>query len=579
MALVPHGNLAPPYQRELPHMDPQLAASSVLSLLAGIGIFLIACKLMSDNLESIGSEKLRQLFASASGSKLLGVGIGMVGTAAIQSSGATTVMVIGFVSAGIMTLAQAATIVFGANIGTTITAHIVALGLISGESVSTTVIFSSFTIAGALIARKAKSDTLRTVGGIITGFGMLFVGLSMMSDSMEGFAQLEVVRNFLASIKNPLLLIITGAILTAIIQSSSVMTSVVITMLVTSLITLDQGIFLTMGSNIGSCVVSIIASATSGADAKRTALIHLLFNVGGVILFGAIGAAIGLATGGQVSLGSIFGNAFPNAPQTQLAMFHTVFNVVAVIVALPLTEALVALVMRIIPDAQTTGQETETRRLHFVDENMLCTPAIAVAQVKEEIVGMAHTAMENFSYAMMVARTLDFSDLEQFQEREEELNFTNNELVRYIAVLSREKLSEADHSYLSKAFHSVSDLERIGDYSENIIEYAQALSAADTAFSPDELDEISKIESLVMGLFPHVIGAYTSNDRAELEQAFAIEDQVDEATENMEESYVRRFAAHQTSAEAGTSFLSLATDAERVADHLINVAKTVQALA
>ena len=558
-------------------MDPQLAASSILSLLAGIGVFLIACKLMSENLESIGSEKLRQLFASASGSKLLGIVIGMVGTAAIQSSGATTVMVIGFVSAGIMTLAQAATIVFGANVGTTITAHIVALGLIGGESVSTTVIFSALTIVGALLAQKARTDTVRTVGGIITGFGMLFIGLSMMSNSMEGFAQMEAVRSFLASIESGLLLVITGAILTAIIQSSSVMTSVVITMLVTGLITLDQGIFLTMGSNIGSCVVSIIASATSGVDAKRTALIHLLFNVGGVILFSLIGVGISLVIPGDVSLGTLFEGAFPNAPQTQLAMFHTVFNVIAVIVALPLTEALVSLVTRIIPDAPPASAPPETRRLRFVDENMLRTPAIAVAQVKKEIVGMARTAMENFSLAMMAARGQDLTTRALFDAHEDELDFTNRGLVKFMAALSREKLSEADQKYLSKAFHTVSDLERIGDYAENIVEYAEALAEEGASFSTDELDDIGRMESLVMELFPHVIGAYEDGNPDELGSVFAIEDQVDEACARMEESYVRRFAAHETTVEAGTRFLSLATDAERVADHLVNMARTVRA--
>ena len=540
-------------------MDVFSPAASALSLLAGIGTFLIACKMMSENLESIGSDKLRALFASASRSKLLGVGIGALGTAAIQSSGATTVMVIGFVNAGIMTLVQAATIVFGANIGTTITAHIVALGLIGADALSTTVIFSAFTCLGALLAQKAKGDTLRTVGGIVTGFGMLFVGLS------------------LASIENGALLILTGAILTAIIQSSSVMTSVAITMLVAGLITLDQGIFLTMGSNIGSCVVSIIASITSGTNAKRTAAIHLLFNIGGVVLFVLIGLAIRLFTAGAVSLGSIFYDAFPGMPQTQLAVFHTVFNVVAVIVVLPFTEAVVALVCRIIPDSDQA--DAMAYRTHFIDENMLATPAIAVAQVRSEIANMAVIATENFDASLSMATSMDFSGRRLFYEREGELDFLNRAIVVFIAKLLKGKLSEADHTYLSKAIHSVSDFERVGDYAKNIVEYAEALDGIGQCFSPVEIEEIERIGALIHEISQHTVEAYLYGEHSELEQVYALEEQVNALAEQMAQSYIRRLADGSSKAEESTRFLSLSTDAERVADHFVNVAKTVRTLA
>ncbi|MBO5933805.1 MAG: Na/Pi cotransporter family protein, partial [Bacteroidaceae bacterium] len=238
-------------------MTTTAIVSAILTLIAGIGIFLIACEMMSTNLESISSNKLKSLFSKASSSKMLGVGIGTVGTAAIQSSGATTVMVIGFVNAGIMSLSQAATIIYGANIGTTVTAQIVALGMFGGDSISTTVLFSALAGVGAFMSLFSKKDILRKWGGILAGFGMLFVGLDMMSNSMENFARLDAVKEFLAQINNGVLLIIIGAIITAIIQSSSVMTSIAIAMVFTGLITLDQGIFLTMGSNIGSCVVAI----------------------------------------------------------------------------------------------------------------------------------------------------------------------------------------------------------------------------------------------------------------------------------------------------------------------------------
>ena len=556
-------------------MDSTAAAASILSLLAGIGIFLIACKMMSDNLESIGSDKLRAMFAKASRSKLIGVGIGTVGTAAIQSSGATTVMVIGFVNAGIMTLSQAAAIVFGANIGTTITAHIVALGLGGGNSVSTTVIFSAFTCLGALLAQKSKSDTVKTIGGIITGFGMLFIGLSMMSSSMEGFAQLEGVRTFLASIKNGALLILTGAILTAIIQSSSVMTSVAITMLVTGLITLDQGIFLTMGSNIGSCVVSVIASITSGANAKRTAAIHLIFNIGGVILFTLIGLAIRFFTGGSVSLGSIFEGAFPGAPQTQLAVFHTVFNVVAVIVALPLSDMLVAFVTRLIPEGAPVAEPDSSSKiqLHYVDENMLATPVIAVAQVKTEIANMAGIARDNFRSAMNMAATMDFKGLPAFEENERELDHINRDLVRFITKLLNERLGEIDQAYLSGAFHTISDLERVGDYAENIVEYSQSLSELGQTFAPAEVVEIKAAEELIEDLYEHALSAYMHGDDREVQQAYDAENRVNDITDKMAENYIERMSEGACTPESGTRFYSLAMDTERVGDHFVNIAK------
>ena len=293
-------------------MEITAIITSLLTLLAGIGVFLLACQMMSSNLEAASSERLKRLFAKASDNKLLGVGIGALGTAAIQSSGATTVMTIGFVNAGIISLAQAATIIYGANIGTTITAQIVALGMFGGNSVSTSVIFSALAGVGAFLGIFSKRSSFKTMGGILAGFGLLFVGLELMSGSMASFAALEGVKTFLAGIGNPLLLVLLGSAFTAIIQSSSVMTSIALAMVVTGLIGIEQGIFLTMGSNIGSCVVAVIAGVTSGTNAKRTALIHLLFNCAGVALFLLAAWALGWF---DISYGSLFEKLFPSAPQ------------------------------------------------------------------------------------------------------------------------------------------------------------------------------------------------------------------------------------------------------------------------
>ena len=559
-------------------MGTTAIVSAILTLLAGIGIFLVACQMMSSNLESASSAKLKSLFAKASKSKLLGVGIGTVGTAAIQSSGATTVMTIGFVNAGIISLVQAATIIYGANIGTTVTAQIVALGMFGGNSISTSIIFSAFAGLGAFLIVFSKKAGLKTWGGILAGFGMLFVGLSLMSGSMEDFAARQGVKDFLAGISSPILLVITGAIITAIIQSSSVMTSIAIAMCVTGLISLDQGIFLTMGSNIGSCVVAIIAGITSGINAKRTALIHLLFNCTGVIIFMIAGWMLGSFTNGSISYGTMFESAFPGVPQTQLAMFHTFFNVITVLIMLPLTGALVALVCKMIP--QQDASDVEVLKLRYVDDNMLRTPPVAVEQTKREIMGMAELAMENFDRAVDIITTLDFKEREMFDKVEEKINFINRTLVDFVVRLSEKTaLSEHDHLYLSTTYRTVRDIERIGDYAENIAEYADSLQEKGQRFTDDALYEISQLKVLIHRLYDNVRAAYKDECFDSLDKANVIEEQIDDFTKMMENNHVTRLSNGSCTPATGTLYLELSSDSERIADHLINVAKTIRSLA
>lgn len=555
-------------------MNSTVIITSLLTLLAGIGVFLIACQMMSSNLEAASSEKLKKLFSKASGNKLIGVGIGTVGTAAIQSSGATTVMTIGFVNAGIISLAQAATIIYGANIGTTVTAQIVALGMFGGNSVSTSVIFSAFAGLGAFLGLFSKKSNVKTLGGILAGFGLLFVGLELMSGSMETFAALDGIKTFLAGIRNPLLLVLLGTLFTAIIQSSSVMTSIALAMVVTGLIGIDQGIFLTMGSNIGSCVVAIIAGMTSGTNAKRTALIHLLFNCSGVVLFMLAAAVLGLF---DTSYGQFFERLFPSAPQVQLAMFHTFFNVVTVLLMLPLTGALVALVKRMIPEKQ--GPEQTEFTLRYVNENMLRTPPVAVVQVKREIIRMADIALQNVDRSIEMALHLDFAGKSEFERDERQLNFINQELIAFVVRLSGERgLGEKDRTYLSGTYRSIRDLERIGDYAENIVEYATALSESAQQFSNDAKNEIRQLMTLMHQLYDLAMAAYQNEDLASLEKANVIEEEIDDYTRLMEEGHIARMEKGICTPSVGAQYLELSSNAERIADHMINVAKTIRTL-
>ena len=557
-------------------MDITSIITAILTLTAGIGVFLVACQMMSAHLEAVSSKKLKQLFSKTGKNKGLGVGIGTIGTAAIQSSGAVTVMVIGFVNVGILSLTQAATIIYGANIGTTVTAQLVALGMFGTNSISTTLIFAAFAGIGAFMHLFSKRNTTKQVGGILTGFGLLFVGLSMMANAMDEFAALDSVKQFLASINNAVLLVVVGAILTAIIQSSSVMTSIAITMVVSGLVSLNQGIYLTMGSNIGSCVVAVIAGVTSGTAAKRTATIHLIFNTMGVLIFMLIGFVLRISTGGNWSFGVLFERLFPAAPQLQLAMFHTVFNVCTMLVAMPLTNALVNLACRMVKE--TPQEKSDEPHLRFLDEQMLRTPVVAIRQLKTEIENMAELALQNFQRAIYIVTTLDYKEIKEFRKTEILLNYLNNELVNYTVKLSGKRLNSFDQRYLSSTIRSVSDLERIGDYAENIVEYADALKEQNASFSKEAIAEIMKVEQLIVALYKETIQAYHKLDLEALKRADQIEDEIDDYTNMMERNHINRLVDGVCTPSVGAEYLSLAQNSERIADHLINVGNTIKDL-
>ena len=477
----------------------------------------------------------------------------------------------------ILSLAQAATVIYGANIGTTVTAQIVALGMSGKSAISTSLMFSTLTGIGAFISLFAKQDMAKKMGGVLTGFGMLFVGLAMMSGAMKEFSQLDSVKVFLSSFQNPIVLVLMGALLTALIQSSSVMTSIALTMVVTGLVNLEQGIYISMGSNIGTCVSALMACMASGRNAKRAALIHLFFNVSGVIIFLIAGMFMSMFTGGSLTYGSIFEWMFPGAPQIQLAMFHTIFNVITVLIVLPLTGALVRLVTAILPD-KFEENDTEVLRLHFIDDNMLSTPPIAVEQTKMEIINMAAIANKNFNRALDIICKLDFAKEEKFRHDERQLNFINKKLINFVVRLSELPLSESDHIYLASTYRTVRDLERIGDYAENIVEYAQTMRDTNMKFSDEAVEEVEKIRELINQLYEKVMLAYSNIDFEALGEANALEEKIDELTDAMEDSHIKRLNMGVCGSEAGAQYLSLSSNAERIADHFINVGKVIRTL-
>ena len=545
-------------------------ASQILRLISGIGIFLIACEIMSKNLEAISSDKLKKIFASISDNKIVGVLIGALATVAIQSSSATTVMTIGFVNAGIMSLKQAATIIFGGEIGTTITGQIVALGMIKGDFIDPDILFSALAGIGTFINMFAKKEKVKTFGNILAGLGMLFVGLSIMSSSMESFAKIDGFKNLLMSANNVILLVIIGAIATAVIQSSSAITSIAITMIYAGLINLEQGIYITLGANIGTCLTGLLAGLkTDGVNAKRASYIQVIFNVSGVVILMLLDYLIKFLSNNSFSVSIFIQKLFNSLPQVQLAMFHTIFNVASVLVVLPLTDAFVKMIVRLVPDEQ---ESIPGNHFYFIDENMLKTPSIAVSQVKKEIIHMGSIAIENFNIAMDIIKNNNYAEYDTFRSNEKHLNFLNQNLVDIIIKLSKmTNISTNDHRYLSKTYKNITDFERIGDYSENIIEYAENLHENSESFTGETLEEVNKLQDLINKLYEVTMHVYEKDDRKQFRKAMKIEEDIDKQYQKMTKRHINRLNNGDYTANVGAQYLKLGSDIERIGDHLINI--------
>ena len=540
-----------------------------LHLLAGIGIFLTGCEMMSSNLEAVCSDRLRELLAKVSNNKIVGVLIGTVATIAISSSGAMTVMAIGFVNAHIISMRQAATIIFGGEIGTTLTGQLVALGMMGGgDGVDMNFLFSALAGLGVFITMFAKKDKIKLFGAVLTGFGLLFAGLDMMSGAMSGFSQSPALKEAIARVNSSFLLIIFGAILTALIQSSTAITSISISMVAVGLINISQGIYLTLGANVGTCLTGMLAGMKSeGINAKRTSLMQLIFNIGGVLLVYVIDLIMKIASGGALSFGILFERMFPGLPHTQLAMFHTIFNIASVIIVLPLVDSLVALTEKIIKDEPPKEKK---EKFYFVDENILTTPSIAVEQIKQEIVHMANTAMQNFNISMDMIKTLNFDRQSELDDNEAELNFLNKELVELIIKLGQEqKMNKKDSRYLSSTYKTIADLERIGDYAANLAGYARNLG--DEKFSDNIVNEMEVLRNLINRLYLVIIDSYQNDKRKITHEIKDLRDNIQGLVSVMVKIYIKRLNEKELTTVSSGEYLKICNDTKRVAEHLINL--------
>lgn len=542
---------------------------SILFLLGGLGAFLIGLKMMGDNLQNIAGDRLKSLFNKVSNNKFIGIATGAGITAVIQSSSATTVMIVGFVNAGMMTLKQATSIIMGANIGTTITAQITAL-----QSLPITPFLTALACVGAFMVMFGK-DKFTKAGMLISGIGIIFIGMRFMSDSMDNVSSSPQVIELLASVTNPALLMLIGLVFTAIFQSSSATTSILITLCSVSLdgggqlMTLRSAIFVTLGINIGTCVTAMLASIGANTNAKRASVIHLLFNIFGTIIFLLI-----IFIAPLISEKLAFDYWLPRAfgpVSTQIAMFHTIFNVLATLVLVPFTGGLTKLATLLVRDKKNSQEDAEEKIFAYIDERILKSPSIALMVMRKELLAMASLAKLNFDIAIDTLTNLNFDRKKEFEEREQRIDFLNKKLTKFAVKISAKDISYKEEKEIASFYHVISDIERVGDYAENICESAQELVDNNLNFSPKAIEEIMMMKGAIDKLYDFVMQAFEQKSLVLKDEVNGYEDLVDTYEENLSKNHIVRLHNSECSAESGGIFLSIISNMERIADHFRNV--------
>ncbi len=537
----------------------------VCGLLAGLGVFLVGCKLLSDNMEKLATKKIKSLFLKTSDKKLVGVGIGCATTALVQSSGLTTVMVIGLVNAGIMTLFQAATIIIGANIGTTITAHIASLQ--SFDFIGTAI---AVTGIGALINVFTNKEKVKTIGNILSGLGLIFVGLILMQDSMKVLADPNeggtYVVDLLSSLKNPFLLFIIGIVFTALIQSSSAITSIIISMAAAGILIGGGGnavLFIILGSNIGSCATSLLSSIGASTNAKRSSVIHILFNTFGAILFFIL--LVIWDDFMDVTFAKVF-----KSPATQIAMFHTFFNVVCACLFLPFTKGLVKLSELIVRD-----KKEEPVKIINMDERMLQYPSVALGQLTKEMSRMGFEAINllNLSIDDFLVKSEEHTPT--VKETIEKLELMNKEIISYLVDISSAQVTYEEEKMISSFHHNLNDIMRIGEIADNFTKYNNGVVKDNLEFSETVKLEINKMRELIIELHKLTDQTFNSRKTDLVDQINEIEDQIDNMRSKLVNDHLERLKAGRCQPQSSGVFINLVNNLERAADHLTYIAQSI----
>lgn len=542
-------------------MDYQVL-SNIILLFAGMGIFMVAIHMTSESMEKISSSKLRHMLNKVSGNKLAGVGIGAGVTALIQSSSATTVMVVGMVNAGIMTLIQATYIIMGANIGTTITGVLSALPTLnSGESFPVTDLFMVLSFAGVIISIIAKTDKIKTWGTFLAGLGTIFVALKCMSISMEFMQTDPTFQELIKSVTNPILLLVIGALFTGLVQSSAIVAGIVITM-VGQGIQIGAGgnavLFIILGTNIGTCVTAMLAGIGSSPNGKRASFIHLLFNVIGSIIF-TVFLLLYPGFYDRVMVG-LFGDNHGLI----VAAFHVMFNVISTVIMFPFAKYLVSISKLVFKDKKQKSRFV----LQYIDDRILATPSIAVEQLLKETERIAVLTRQSLSLSVESFLKLDSSKSQKVKDIQEEVNFLVEEITRFLIKLSGYDLSGRDERVVSNLHYIISDFERIADLSSNIMRYTSNAESKNLAFSDAIIAEIKDMFEAIDSMYGYTMDDFIKRSNEHKREIDALEDEVDELRSRNLENHYQRMNKGECNPESGGIYVNTVNNLERAADHL-----------
>jgi phosphate:Na+ symporter len=533
------------------------AINIIVGLFGGLGLFLYGMKMMGDGLENASGEKLKKIFEKITSNPVKGVATGALITAVIQSSSATTVMVVGFVNAGIMNLYQAAAVIMGANIGTTVTAQLIAFKLDN--------IVPIFLGVGSLTILFSKGKKGKEAGNIILGFGILFLGMELMKNAMSPLADSPAFVTLIMNLEgNTILGILAGALMTAVIQSSSASTGILVAIASTGALPLTVAVPILFGNNIGTCVTALLSSIGTSKAAKKAALIHLFFNIFGTIIFiPLINPLVGLVQ--QLSPGGV------SDIKRQVANAHTIFNITNTIIMMPFIKYLVLLVNKLIPGED----EVETMGVKYIDERLLETPVIAVGQTTKEVVRMANLAKENVELAMMCFINNDEKAIKNVYDNEKLINLLESDITSFLVKLSTTDLSELQNNIVTSMFHVVNDIERIGDHAENLADLSSEKIQKKLEFSREAKDELKSMYKYIVNALEVSIESFEKQDLKKAESIMAIEDRIDSLEKELRASHIRRLNNGGCSATVGAVFLDVISNFERIGDHATNIAEVV----
>ena len=535
----------------------KMSFGTILTMAGGLGLFLFGMELMSDSIEKVAGARLRRILEIFTTNRFMGMIVGIIFTGIIQSSSACTVMVVSFVNSGLMNLYQAAGVILGANIGTTITSQLVSFNLSK--------IAPLILLVGVVVMMFTKKEKVRKVAEVVVGFGILFVGLSTMSQAMANMKNEPQVVNLLMSLKNPFLATLMGFALTAIIQSSSVTVSIVLLLANQDLLPLPITLYIILGCNIGACATAMLASMTGKKDAKRAALIHLLFNIiGTVIIYIALFVA-----GDQIvelikSISADNGRFVANA--------HTLIKIAQVIMLFPFTGWLVKMTYLIVPGEDQKVGYRESYQLKYIGDKVVFNPATAVVEVVKELERMASLAEENLNRAMNALITLDEEDIEEVYEVEKNINFLNHAITDYLVKINQTTLPIEDLNSLGALFHVVNDIERIGDHAENVADAARQRKEEGVSISKEAQKELGDMLEMVNKIIRYAVEMFAKSDETHMQEIITLEDQVDEKERELQKKHVERLTKGECSPEAGMIFSDIVSGLERVADHATNIA-------